>query len=83
MGGAAILMFGLWSSKISHHSQDLSGNGTYTITSIQSKGKKTISFILAYIAVSKGTNIGIESVYAQQVTIYEKLTLKKNPDHDF
>jgi len=85
VGGAALLTFGLWSSKVSQHSHDLSGYGTYTITSIQGTGQKTISFISAYIAVSKGTNISTESVYAQPVSIYEKVSLKKktHPDRKF
>jgi len=72
IGGAAILTSGLWSSKVSQSSQDLFGNGLYTITTIQGKGNKKISFIAAYIVVSKGSNIGVDSLYAQQTTLYEK-----------
>jgi hypothetical protein len=43
----------------------------YTITTIQGKGNKKISFIAAYIVVSKGS-IGVDSLYAQQTTLYEK-----------
>jgi len=67
VGGAAILTFGLWASKVSQSTQDESGNGTFTIASIQGRRNKTISFISAYIAVQKGAKIGIDSVYTQQV----------------
>jgi hypothetical protein len=36
---------------------------------IQGKGNKFISFLAAYIAVKKGSDIGVESLYAQQYTI--------------
>jgi len=64
IGGSAILIFGLWSSKISTSPQDESGLGTFTITTIQGKKNKNISFISAYIAVNKGSNIGTKSSYA-------------------
>jgi hypothetical protein len=42
---------------------------------------KKKSFISAYIAVSKGSDIGIESLYAQQIALYEQrcLASKKAP----
>jgi hypothetical protein len=46
------------------------------LTTIQGRGNKHISFISAYIAVSKGSVIGTESLYAQQVTIHEKVSIK-------
>jgi hypothetical protein len=72
IGRAAILTFGLWSLKISQSSHDLSGYGTYSITTLQGKGNERISFIAAYFAVSKGSDIGVDSLYAQQVTYHEK-----------
>jgi hypothetical protein len=71
------LTFGLWASKVSSISYDLSGFGSFTITTIQGKGNKYISFISAYIAVQKGTDIGVDSLFAQQVTLYERACLKK------
>jgi hypothetical protein len=53
VGGAAILTFGLWSSKVSSTFHDESGFGSYTVTTIQGKGKKCVSFVAAYIAVKK------------------------------
>jgi hypothetical protein len=69
VGGAGILTFGHWVSKVSGSSNDTSGNGTYKIMTIQGKGNKFISFLAAYIAVKKGSDIGVESLYAQQYTI--------------
>jgi len=76
VGGSAILTFGLWASKISISPIDDSGHGAFSITTIQGKGNKHISFISACIAVSKGSDIGTESSYAQQVTIHEKDSIK-------
>jgi hypothetical protein len=72
MGGVAILTLGLWPSKVSTVLKDESGFGTFTITTIQGKRKKFVTFIAAYIAVKKGSDVGSESLYAQQLTIYEK-----------
>jgi len=76
VGGSAILTFGLWSSKISVSQLDESGHGIYSVTTIQGKGQKCISFISASIAVCKGSEIGTESLFAQQVTIHEKASIK-------
>jgi len=58
VGGAAIMTFGLWASKVSKSSSDSSGYGSFTTTNIQGKGMTHISFILALIAVQKGSDIG-------------------------
>jgi hypothetical protein len=71
IGGSAILTFDIRASKVSSSYQDPSGHGTYTITTIQGKDNKMVSFIAAYIPVQKGSEIGMESVFAQQRTIYE------------
>ena len=42
--------------------------GPFAVTTIQGKGQKDISFILAYIAVQKGSDMGVESLFAQQYT---------------
>lgn len=76
IGGTAILSFGLWASKIIPSIQDNSGYGTFSITTIQGKGYRNKSFIAAYIAVNKGSDIGTESLYTQQCTIYESKSLK-------
>ncbi len=70
---------------MSHISLDNSGNGTYSITTLQGKHNKCISFISTYIAVTKGGNIGIKSIYSQQVTIYEDkaLKVKRSPTRPF
>jgi hypothetical protein len=83
IGGTAILSFGLWASKGVPSIQDNSGYGTFSITTIQGKGNHNVSFIAAYIAVNKGSNIGTESLYVQQYTIYENKQLKKgaHPKH--
>lgn len=72
VGSAAILTFGLWSSKISQSFSDNSGMGTFSVTTIQGKDQKLISFISAHTVVKKGTDLGVDSVYAQQQIIYEK-----------
>jgi len=85
VGGAGILTCSHWASKVSGSSTDTSGNGTYTITTIQGKGNKFISFIAAYIAVQKGSDIGVESLYAQQYTIYKRSCIRagRTPDYSF
>jgi hypothetical protein len=72
----AIATFGSWSSKVCCSSQVYSGLGTYTINTIQGKHNKLISFIAAYISVQRGSKIGTESLYAQQVTLHEKKNMK-------
>jgi hypothetical protein len=72
IGGAALLTMELWASKVSHSFSDPSGMGSFTVTTINGKHNRYISFISAYIAISKGSNIDIKSVYAQQTTLYEK-----------
>jgi hypothetical protein len=66
VGGAAILTFGLLASKVINAFPDPCGFGSFTVTTIQGKGNKHISIISAYIAVQKGSDIGIDSLYAQQ-----------------
>jgi hypothetical protein len=44
IGGSAILTFGLWSSKVHQASQDTSGLGTFSITTMQ--GNKTTKNLL-------------------------------------
>lgn len=77
VGGTAILTFGLWSSKVTHYPHDLSDFGSYLYTTIQGKGNKKITFTSAYIAVMKGSNIGVESMYAQQMTLHKRQSTKK------
>jgi hypothetical protein len=76
VGGSAIITSGLWASKVSQSTRDLSGYGTFTTTTIQGKHNKKVTFIAAYIAIQKGSNIGIDFLYAQQTTVYEKLCRK-------
>jgi hypothetical protein len=85
VGGSAIITGGLWASKVSSASQDTSGFGTFSITTMQGKYNRGISFISAYIAVDKGTNIGTESLFAQQTTIQVKQALqaKREPPRFF
>jgi hypothetical protein len=75
LGGSAIITLCLWSSKVSNRFKDLSGHGSYCVTTLQGKNDKKLSFIAAYIAVQKGSNIGVESLYAQQVTVQERQSL--------
>jgi hypothetical protein len=77
IGGSAILTFGLWASKVAYSSQDPSGHGSYTITTIQGKNNKFVSLIAAYISIQKGSEIGTESLFAQKCTIYENEMIKK------
>jgi len=49
----------------------MTGYGTYSVTTIQGKGNRIVSFILVFIAVKKVSDIGIESLFAQQQTIYK------------
>jgi hypothetical protein len=72
IGGTAILTFQSWASKVSQATNDESGFGTFSITTLQGKQNKKISFIAAYIAVQKGSDIGVESLFAQQCTIHEQ-----------
>jgi len=63
--GAAILSFGLWSSKVSSLFHDTSGYGIFSVTTLQGRTNKHLSLVSAYIAVQKGSDIGSESLYAQ------------------
>ena len=85
VGGNAILTFGQWATKVSHFFPDASGFGSFTVTTIQGKNNKKVSFISAYIAVNKGAYIGIDSLYAQQTTLHELTRIKqgKSPDPKF
>jgi len=85
VGGNAILTFGQWATKQSHFFPDSSGFGSFTVTTIQGKNNKKVSFISAYIAVNKGAKIGIDSLYAQQTTLHERTRIKqgKSPDPKF
>jgi len=53
VGGSATLAFGPWASKVSFTPIDESGFGTFSITSMQGKGRKHVSFISAYIGSKK------------------------------
>jgi hypothetical protein len=46
IGGSAILTFGLWASKVSSSTHDLSGNRSYSMTTIQGKLNKKITLYL-------------------------------------
>jgi len=85
IGGTAIITTGIWSTKVSYVQGDDSEFGSFTITTLQGKNQKRISFIAAYIAVNKGSNIGIDSLFAQQTTIYEQNCLLQNriPDKKY
>ncbi len=72
VGRAAIITLGLWSSKVYTSQHDTTGMGTFTITTLAGKGNKKKSFIGAYISVQKGSDVGVESLYVQQLTIHEK-----------
>jgi len=75
VGGAALLSLCIQASKVSSSWSDPSGMGSFTVTTIAGKQDKKKSFISAYIAVNKGSDIGIESMFAQQVTLYEQQCL--------
>ena len=75
-----VIKLGKWASKISNHFSDDSGCGSYSVTTIQGKQNKKLSIIAAYIVVAKGSDNGIESVYAQQMTIHEHNNLKHPND---
>jgi hypothetical protein len=78
VGGTTIITSGIWATKVSSYYGDKSGFGSYSVTTLQGKNKRKISFIAAYIAVRKGTNIGVESMFAQQTTIYEHQCMLHN-----
>jgi hypothetical protein len=85
VGGSAIITSGIWASKVSHRFQDTSGHGFFLVTTLQEKHNKKLSLVSAYIAVEKGTGFGLESLHAQQVTIYERHCQKTRsvPRKDF
>jgi len=85
IGGTAITTTGIWSTKVSSVQGDDSRFGSFTITALQGKNQKGNSLITAYIAVKKGSNIGIDSLFAQQTTIYEHNCLLQNwiPDKKY
>jgi len=72
VGGTAILSFQSWASRVSSATNDDSGFGTFSITTIPGNQNKKISLHSASIAVQKGSDIGVESLFAQQCTIFEQ-----------
>jgi hypothetical protein len=62
---------------VSNIFHDERGFGSYTVTTIQGKGKKYVSFVAAYIAVQKGSDIGTESLHAQQMAIHERISMQR------
>jgi len=72
VGGSTIISSNIWATKVSETARDTSGYGTYSVTTFQDKYNKKLSIIVAYIGVKKGSDIGIESLYAQQVTLYKR-----------
>jgi len=76
IGGAAILTLGLWVSKVISVTHDNRGHGVFTATTLLGKNHQKLTFISAYISVKKGTDMGTESMYAQQMTLYERACLK-------
>ncbi|MFN9982340.1 MAG: hypothetical protein ACK53Y_20600, partial [bacterium] len=66
---------GMWATKVSSFSSNNNVFGSFSVTTLQGKNKKQISFIAAYIAVQKGSNIGVNSLNAQQTTIYKQQCL--------
>jgi hypothetical protein len=78
IGGAAILTFDHWASKVSKTYTDLHGYGTYTITTLQGCNGRCLSIIAAYISVPKGTKAGVNTFQSQQVYLMEKVALKNN-----
>jgi hypothetical protein len=78
IGGAAILTFNQWASKVHHTQTDERGHGTFCVTTILGRNGRKISFICAYISVLKGTTKGENTVYAQQMTLMEQHAYKAN-----
>jgi hypothetical protein len=74
VGGAAILTLGMWASKVHSSFSDPSGFGSFTIITIQGKGHKNVSFILAYIAVKKAWILEL-SHYMPNNTPYTNATV--------
>lgn len=55
----------------------MNGFGSYSYTTIQGKGNKNITVIAAYITVMKGSQIGVELLFARQVTLYESQCIRQ------
>jgi hypothetical protein len=52
--------------------------GSFTVTTVQGGNKKKILYSSIHIANNKGSDIGVEPLYALQVTLYERMqTVKK------
>ncbi len=76
IGGAAILSFDLWASKVCETRIDPRGHGTYAVTTYQGKNGRKLSVIGAYISVLKGKQVGDNTLHAQQITIMENQAIK-------
>lgn len=76
IGGAAIISFNHWASKVCHTQHDPRGHGTFTVTTYQGKNGKKLSIIGAYISVIKGSAAGDNTLYHQQITLMEKQAIK-------
>jgi hypothetical protein len=71
IGRSAILTFGLWAFKVSAALPNESEYGTFSMTMIQGKHHKKITFISAYIAVERGQTL------AQSLFTPRKLRFRK------
>jgi hypothetical protein len=77
-GGAAILSFNQWASKVCNTSTDPRGHGSYTVTIYQGKNRKKLSIIGAYISVLKGGKAGDNTLHTQQMTLLERQAMHNN-----
>lgn len=75
IGGATIISFNRWASKVCHTHTDPRGPGSYTVMTYQGN-KKKLSIIGAYISVQKGNKAGDNTLYTQQKMLLEKEAIK-------
>lgn len=81
IGGSAILTFGLWASKISTSFADDSGQGIFSVSTLQGKGKKYTSFISAYIAVQKDLKLALNLYTPNRPLFMRRKCLKVETFH--
>jgi hypothetical protein len=78
VGGAAILTFNQWASKVTQTKNDPRGHGTHTITSIKGRKKRRYQLLELTFQSKKGSKAGDNNLYHQQTYLMERDAIKNN-----
>lgn len=76
VGGAAILTFNQWASKVTQTKNDPRGHGTHTIKSIKGRKKRRYQLLELTFQSKKGSKAGDNNLYHQQTYLMERDAIK-------